>query len=137
MYLDANVFMYAMADLSPWSAVAQGILAACERGLCSATTSELTLAECLVRPLQLRDERAIAAFRKSIQTRPQLVVLPVAREILVEAARVRATSAAKLPDAIHIASYRAQKCSVLVTNDRRLGATAGVNCVLVSDLIVD
>ena len=53
LYLDANLFIYTLAEVAPWVEVTSQILAAVDVGECSAATSELTLAECLVKPLAL------------------------------------------------------------------------------------
>ena len=135
VYLDANVFIYALGGLAPWSDVAQALLTAIEKEAIAAVTSELTLAECLVRPLQLGAADAISAFEQSIRTRPRLTVVPITRAILVEAARVRAVSAARLPDAIHIATSRAEHCEAFVTNDRQLATLPELKVVLLSQAV--
>ena len=45
LYLDANVFIYALEALTPWKDAAQNLLRTVDDGRCSAVTSELTLAE--------------------------------------------------------------------------------------------
>jgi predicted nucleic acid-binding protein len=136
VYLDANVFIYALSELSPWSVVAQAVLRAVENEAIAGVTSELTLAECLVKPLQMGAADAIGAFEQSVRSRRQLTVAPVNRAILIEAARVRAESGARLPDAIHVATSRAERCDVFMTNDRRLAALPGLNAVLLSGAAV-
>jgi hypothetical protein len=45
----------------------------------------------------------------------------VTRDVLIEAARQRAVCpTTKLPDAIHIATARLEKCQVFLTNETRL-----------------
>lgn len=83
-------------------------------------TSELSLAETLVWPIQNRDRAAQAAFAAEICNAPHLVVLPVSRAILLEAAVLRATRALELPDAIHAATAKTSRCSHFLTRDERL-----------------
>jgi predicted nucleic acid-binding protein len=104
LYLDANVFIYALESLSPWMMPAQRILDAVDAGHCPSVTSELTLAECLTKPFQRGQHENARLFEQAIQTRPHFIVSPISREVLIEAARLRASTGLKLPDAIHVAS---------------------------------
>ena len=137
VYLDANVFIYALDDLPPWNVTAAGLLRAAEAGEFAAVTSELTLAECLVKPFHTGSQASVQVYEQTIRPRRWLMVVPVSREVLIEAARVRATSTARLPDAIHIASYRRQNADVFVTNDQPLKGASEVNCLLLSELTLD
>lgn len=60
-------------------------------------------------------------------------MLPVSREILVEAARIRAGTALKLPDAIHVATARMCGCEVFLTNDTRIKDTWGLEVIQLAD----
>jgi predicted nucleic acid-binding protein len=120
VYLDSNFFIYALEDVEPWARIARKILIALDAGECVAVTSELSLAECLVKPLELGREEVAKAYLGLLTDRRSLSVVPVTREILVEAARLRATSRIKLPDAIHASTALQGKCSSFVTNDDRL-----------------
>lgn len=119
VYLDSNFFIYALEAVEPWAEAARKILVALDAGDCVAVTSELSLAECLVKPLELGREEIADAYLGLLSDRRSLSVVPVTREILVEAARLRATARIKLPDAIHASTALQGKCSS-VTNDDRL-----------------
>ena len=64
-----------------------------------------------------------------------LVVAPVSRAVLVEAARLRPTTRMKLPDAIHAATARLSGSTVLLTNDAGIAAVAGVEVVRLSEAV--
>ena len=49
-----------------------------------------------------------------------LAMVPVSRTILIDAARLRANSGLRLPDAIHVATAVAAGCPIFLSNDRRL-----------------
>jgi predicted nucleic acid-binding protein len=134
VYLDANVFIYALEALTPWKEAAQGVLQIVDAGGCYAVSSELTLAECLVKPLQLGQQENAVVFDQAIQSRPYFTVVPVSREILVEAARIRAAAGLKLPDAIHAATALQSACGMFVTNDKSLGRLPGLETVLLSEV---
>lgn len=135
-YLDANVFIYAVEEVAPWFRIVRPVIEGLGTGAVAAVTSAITLAEVLVRPLRDGDERAQRAFARTVCTHGGLVVVPVSRAVLVEAARLRAASPLlKLPDAIHAATARLHGCAVLLTNDVRLRAAPGIEVVQLSDVV--
>ena len=75
-----------------------------EVGHASAVTSELTLAETLVKPLEIDRQDIADLYVDLIQNSDHLIVIPIDRSILVHAAHYRARLGIKLPDAIHVAT---------------------------------
>jgi predicted nucleic acid-binding protein len=122
VYLDAKVFIYALDNLPPCSQAAAALLRAVEAGEFSAVTSELALAECLVKLLQPGSAESARVYEQTVSPSPHLNVVPVSRELLIEAARIRAAGAVKLPGAIHLAASRLHGCDVFFTNDERIRA---------------
>lgn len=121
-YLDANVFIYGVEEVEPWVRVVQPVIEGLGTGIVDGVTSEITVAEVLVRPLRENDETGLRAFGRAVRSHGDLAVAPVTRAVLVGAAALRAADPAlKLPDAIHAATARQSGCGVLVTNDDRLG----------------
>jgi predicted nucleic acid-binding protein len=120
VYLDANFFIYVLESVEPWARAAGEVLRALDRGELTAVTSELSLAECLVKPLELGLSEIADTYRSFLKDHRFLTIGPVTREILIEAARLRAVSRIKLPDAIHAATALQKGCSSFLTNDDRL-----------------
>lgn len=120
VYLDANFFIYALEAVAPWARAAGEILTSLDAGRLAAVTSELSLAECLVKPLALRRGDVASAYLELLKDHRFLSVPPVSREILIEAARLRGLARIKLPDAIHAATALLTGCSSFLTNDDRL-----------------
>ena len=121
VYLDANVFITAFEQTGARSDHAWWILEAVENGEIIGATSEITLAEVLVKPVERDASDLAAAYDSMIVSGPNFEVLPVRREVLVAAAGIRAgRQSVRLPDAIHIASAMAMDCRFFVTEDRRL-----------------
>lgn len=136
VYLDANVFVYAVEEAAPFADALRLLFDAVRRGAVRAITSELTLAETLVVPIREGDRDRQRAFARAIRQRGGLAVMPVTRAVLVEAARLRAAlPALKLPDAIHAATARLSGCGVLLTNDTGFGAVPGVEVVRLSEVV--
>ncbi|MEW6776248.1 MAG: PIN domain-containing protein [Bdellovibrionota bacterium] len=93
-------------------------------------TSELTLAEALIKPLRMGNYALAEDYKQAIQPRDAFRVVPIGREVLEEAARVRAHAGLKMPDAIHAATARLAGCSHFVSNDLRLESAGGFSCVV-------
>ncbi len=66
------------------------------------------------------------AYEEFLTPSPLLTVLPVERDILVDAARMQALLSLRLPDAIHVATALAAGCDVVISNDKRLKVPAGL-----------
>jgi predicted nucleic acid-binding protein len=126
VYLDTNIFIYAVEGYAPEEAFLRELLAALEDGRFTAVTSELSLAEVLVKPFEFGREDVAVAYTEFLEPSDRLAVLPVDRAILVEAARQRAALGARMPDAIHVATALAAGCELFLTNDRRLKLPAGL-----------
>lgn len=133
-YLDVNVFIYALEGHPQYLAVVSELFAAIDRGTVRAVTSELSLAEALVKPFMDRREDLQAVYMKAIAPAPFLEVLPVSRDVLIEAARTRSNHGVRLPDSIHLATARQGGCGVFLTNDLNIPA-AGIEIIRLSDLL--
>jgi len=132
-YIDANLFIYAVEQVAPFAAVLDTLFRQVASGAQTAVTSELTLAEVLVRPFAATSEQDRMAFERAVRTQGGLRVVPVSRGILVEAARLRASTRLKLPDAIHLATAMQYECPVFLTNDTRIRTLPGLDVLYLSD----
>lgn len=138
VYLDANVFIAAFENPGAHSNHAWWIIDAVERGTILGVTSELTLAEVLVKPIELGDQQLAEGYGEMIVSAPGFEVLPVRRDILIDAARLRARrNSLRLPDAIHMATARQQSCAFFVSDDRRLPSTDEMTAVPLSPFTLD
>jgi predicted nucleic acid-binding protein len=123
VYIDANVFIAAFENIGAHSDHAWWILHAIEQDEIRGVTSEMTLAEVLVKPIEVGAEDLVTAYQKMIASTSAFKALPVRRDILVNAARLRAQRGSlRLPDAIHFATARAASCAFFISDDRRLSA---------------
>lgn len=138
VYIDANVFISAFEHLGAHSDHAWWIFHAIEDGEISGATSEMTLAEILVKPIQASANDLVTAYREMIVSTPGFDVLPVHRAILVGAAELRAhRPALKLPDAIHVATARATSCTYFVSDDRRMNVTDDLKLLPINPFTLD
>jgi len=85
-----------------------------------AVSSDLALAEVLVKPMADARIDLQEAYKTALQNGGNLNLAPISRSILIEAARLRARYAVlKLPDAIHAATAISAQCNYFVSNDQR------------------
>ena len=135
LYLDTNTFIYAVESVPPFCDAMRELFRHIDDGHCQAVTSELSLAECLVKPFLEGDVTLRQAFERAVQTSPVLQVVPVSRAVLVSAAELRAHTGLRLPDAIHLATALDAGCTTFLTNDRRLLAAPRLRTLVLSDFI--
>jgi predicted nucleic acid-binding protein len=138
VYLDANVFIAAFEHAGASSDHAWWLIRAIEDGEIFAATSELTLAEILVKPLERGQADLADGYGKMMVSGSHFEVMPVRRDILIEAASIRARrSAIRLPDALHIATAKALACGFFISNDRRLALAEGMRLLAVNPFTLD
>ena len=99
-----------------------------------AVTSELTLAEVLVKPFQDANLPAQKAYRSFLTPTLALQIVPVDSLVLLEAARLRAVARVKLPDAIHLATANRCGCDSFLTNDIALQSALSANVKILACL---
>ena len=136
IYLDANVFIYALEGFPAYAPALRSLFEAIDRGEILAATSELTLAEVLVKPIRARNEELQRAYLEAIRERVGLRVAPVSRGVLVDAAALRARDLLRLPDGIHVATASAERCGALLTNDDRIRSSSELRIIMLPELSV-
>lgn len=136
VYLDANIFILFAEGAEVSGAALRALFGSLDRRVTSFVTSELTLAEVLVRPFELRNEEMAAAYEAILQVRPGFELRPVDAATLRLSASLRAERGHKLPDAIHVASALSAKCSYLISEDRRLRSTDDLQVLRLDDLVI-
>jgi predicted nucleic acid-binding protein len=132
LYLDTNLFIYAVEEIAPYASQIGPLFQAADRGEVLLVTSLLALAETLVMPWRKRDDVLIATYRELFMGPPPgLLVAQLDAAILERAARLRATiDSVRLPDAIHLATAQSERCDRFLTNDKRLGAVTVVPVIV-------
>ena len=135
VYFDTNIFIYAIDGHEEYQDLLQNIFEYIAENKMLVVTSELTLAECLVKPMRDKNKEAIAQYTNHIKTSKLLKVKAVSRNILISSADTRNKLGLKLPDAIHMATAIEQECKTFITNDRKLTAPKGMKRIYIKDLL--
>ncbi len=134
VYLDANIFIYALNGFPDYAAILTQLFDSLEAGAFTAVTSELALAEVLIIPFRRHDAVEEGRCRSIFAIRPGFELLPVSMAILEQMARLRAAfPSVRAPDAIHAATAQTAGCQVFLTNDARLKTMPGLHVTLLSE----
>lgn len=133
-YLDANIIVYAVEGYREYESSIRAVLAAIDGAELIAATSELTLAEVLVRPKQDRNLALQNAYHRFLEPSSALIVAPISRDILVQASELRAATGLKLPDAIHYATAIQLGCDSFLTNDKSFRSVGPLPVHILSEL---
>ncbi|MEB3341286.1 type II toxin-antitoxin system VapC family toxin [Okeania sp.] len=135
IYLDTNILIYAVEGYPEFQDLLNELFEAFDNGNLKAITSQLTLAEVLVKPLIENQTEICLTYENIIQSSQVLEVVPINRKILIESARLRTLINLRLPDAIHCATAILNGCETFLTNDKRLENIPGINVLILSNLL--
>jgi predicted nucleic acid-binding protein len=117
VYLDSNVFIYAIEGAAELADPLGHLLGALHRSGSRAVTSELTLAEVLAKA----NAEQTKAYLELIVDSGVIDVRSVSREILIRTASYRqAAGMMKLADAIHVVTAIDADCAIIISADLRL-----------------
>jgi predicted nucleic acid-binding protein len=133
-YLDTNTLIAMLEARSMLSPGQRRFLEGIEGGSTHAVSSELALAECLVKPFADKNASDLAAWTDFLVDRPELPLLEIDREVMIESARIRAGNRIGLPDAMHLAAAKLSGCAAFVSNDLRLQAACPISYLLWGDI---
>ena len=133
--LDSCVWIYHLERHPEYATLARQVLEAVEGGSCRAVSSELTPLEILVRPLQLELQDVADEYELLLSSFPNLTLEPISRDILLQAATLRARHGLRTPDSIVSATAMAAEATLLVTNDRHLSRVPGMQVTCLSDFL--
>ena len=130
IYLDTNIFIAAYEGIDRLSNSLQaGSVSVAEREI-DATTSALTLAELLPKPLSLGQAHLAEFYVDLLSGRSPIKVMPVTRALLLESATLRGRHGAlKLADSIHLATAIREGCAAMLSNDRRVPSPMSMRLV--------
>ena len=119
IYLDSCLLIYLAENHPSWS---ERLMRAMARAAnAEFVISPLVKLECLVDPIKRGDLVLERAFHDLFDL---MLPLTMPEEVYLQAARLRARSSMKTPDALHLACAQHHRCDALWTNDDRLTRTS-------------
>lgn len=132
VYLDTNCFIYFLEKHPIFFPVILPVFEAAMNGNYQIITSQLTLAELLIRPYQLGRSDIAITYREFLVDAEIVMLTPISLNVLDKAAAIRAAHKTALPDAIHIATALEAHCDVFMTNDLKMKGVNGLLPVYLS-----
>jgi predicted nucleic acid-binding protein len=134
VYVDTNAIVYRVERIEPYLTASAPLWDALDQGVVEVETSELTLLEVLVKPLKDGNATLETLFRAVLLSTAGLNCLPISRQVIEQAARLRATHGLKTPDAIHAATAQIAGSALFVTNDAGFRRVSGLPVAVLSDV---
>ncbi len=119
VYLDTNCVIYFVERNPTWLPKIVARITAIRAAKDDLAVGDLTLSECLVGPFKNADAALEARYRTFFAD-PDIHLLPLTTAICERAARIRAATSFKLPDALHLATAVEHGCGLFLTADARL-----------------
>ncbi|MEE9295982.1 MAG: PIN domain-containing protein [Phycisphaerae bacterium] len=96
-------------------------------------SSELVLLETLVKPIREKKASLEAAFRAFLLESDEFRLVPIELGTIERAARLRAESGLKAPDAIHAATALEVDCALFLTNDPAFRRVDGLSVAVLGE----
>ena len=100
-------------------------------------TSELTLAELLVKPIEWDDTTLCETYEALLSEDGLVRAYPVDRSILRDSAMIRARYGGNLPDTVHLATAVALGCETIISADQRMKLPEGLLRIGTDGLLAD
>ena len=133
-YLDADGFIYSVERIEPYRTLLEVIWRQARDGRFEILSSEIIVAETLVKPFREGDA-VVETLLRALFDAEEVTLVPATREIWESAARLRAETGLKLPDALHAATAIEADCTLFVTNDAGFRRVPGLPTAILTDLL--
>ena len=118
IYVDSNIWIYFLEGHPAFAPEVRALFLAADKASARLLTSEIAIAECLIKPAKDRDQLKIAAY-DTLFTRPVVEILPIDGALTRRAALAGGALGLKLVDAIHYVSALEAGCGYFLTGDSR------------------
>ncbi|MDD5368053.1 MAG: type II toxin-antitoxin system VapC family toxin [Anaerolineaceae bacterium] len=118
--LDTSVFIYHFEKHPIYSPLTQELLSDIEKGVRKGITSTITLMEIIVKPLSLGRYDIARKYEALLMNFPNLEVVDLDRDVIRQAARLRAEYRLRPPDALQVSACLLGGAEAFITNDHQL-----------------
>lgn len=132
--IDTCVWLYHFEEHPQLGTPAERVIESLEEGKFRGVASELTLLELTVQPLRMGRQDAADDYEVLLDYFPNFELIPISRDILLEAASLRARQNLRTPDAIQIATGLRAGATLAITNDKGWRSVPLIETLLLPDL---
>ena len=135
VYIDASALIYSMERVEPYRTLLEPMWQGAQDGNLAIVSSPLLVLEALVKPLRDGNTEIEAQYRELFASNA-VRMLDASHEVFEDAARIRAETGLRTPDAIHAASAMRADCALFVTNDTDFRRVEGLQVAVLDDLLI-
>lgn len=135
--LDTMCFIYHFEANPKYIPFTNTLFEMIENEALRAITSTLTLAEILVKPIELGDLVARDDYKYTLINFPNLTLCEISADIAEEAAHLNARYGIRLPDALQLATSIYQRAQAFLTNDQSLKKVRETEVLIIDDFVVN
>lgn len=125
--VDSAPLIYLLDDHPVFAPVFEGLFELQAQGVIQIAISTIAIAEVLAGPFKHRQDVLAKRYEKALSS---FDVVPVSQDIAVTAARIRASTGLRLPDALQAATALETGAVALVTHDRDFSRLADLRVIL-------
>jgi predicted nucleic acid-binding protein len=134
LFLDSAPVIYFVEHNLAYSALVDEVFDRIDTGAIQGVTSPVTLAECLVLPIQKGLTSVVQDFTDLVSAGANVAFVNVDSNIARHGAQIRADHNLKLADAFQAAVAFAAGCGALLTNDPIFKRVPGMPALILDDL---
>lgn len=135
--LDTAPLIYFIEENKEFSGVVNPFFDAVEQGSIFLVTSVVTLLEVLVHPLRHGDADLAEQYRNILLGSYNVKTYPITTKTAEHAARLRAETNLRTPDAIQLATAIDHEADAFLTNDRSIDARDDIEILEIRTLLAD
>jgi predicted nucleic acid-binding protein len=128
IYIDTNIWIYFLEGHPTFASKVRALFTAASTSSSRLCTSEMAIAECLMKPARERDARKVAAYDTLFGDRA-IEILPLDGALARRAALAGGALGLKLIDAIHFVSAREARCRYFLTGDSRFKSVTNMTVI--------
>ena len=134
VYLDTNGFIYSVERIEPYRALLEPMWQQARARAFAIVSNEIIVLETLVKPLREGD-MVVEMLLRSLFDASEVTLVPATRSLWEDAARPRAETGLKTPDALHAATALRAGCALFITNDTDFRRVQELPIVVLDDLL--
>ncbi len=134
VYIDANCLIYTVERIEPYRTVLEPMWQQAQDGNLSIVSCPVLVTEVLVKPLQVGNTEIEMQYREVFSSNA-VRLFEASYAVFEDAARLRAETGLKIPDALHAATAIQAGCALFVTNDSDFRRIQDLPVVVLDDLL--
>lgn len=134
LFLDTSCFIYLIENHPQFAPPLKSVFSDLGREKIQAITSVITVAEVLVKPIELKRNDLVTKYHELFTQVKSLKVVSPSYNTARQAAEIRSAYRFTLADSFQLALAKENKCRTFLTNDDRLKIYRDLPVILISDL---